>query len=174
MVSVTREKAIEQLAETSTTLAQLLAEASEEVLDRAEQGGWSARTIAAHLRDDEAMVMRMRLVRLLTEDDPLLPDFDQEAWAAQRSTARDRKDHLLADFALQRQASLNLLRRITVPEWERSGRHEVNGRLTVADWVEHWAEHDAEHIRQLELALGETLGDVQARRAQMVEDARQS
>ncbi|MDZ7728858.1 MAG: DinB family protein [Dehalococcoidia bacterium] len=80
----------------------------------------------------------------------------------------------MADFALQRQASLNLLRRIAVPEWDREGRHEVNGRLTVADWVEHWAEHDAEHIRQLELALGETLGDVKARRAQMVEDAQQS
>lgn len=167
------EQAIAQLAETPSTLAHLLAEAREDVLDSAELGGWSARTIVAHLRDDEAMVMRMRLVRLLTEDEPWLPDFDQEAWAASRSTARDRKDHLLADFALQRQASLNLLRRVTVPEWERAGQHEVNGRLTVADWVEHWAEHDAEHIRQLELALGETLHDVRVRRAQMVEDAQQ-
>ncbi|MDZ7728859.1 MAG: hypothetical protein U5Q44_12055 [Dehalococcoidia bacterium] len=38
---MTVEKALEQLAETPTTLAHLLAEASEEVLDHAEQGGWS-------------------------------------------------------------------------------------------------------------------------------------
>lgn len=170
---MTYAAAIEQLEQTPGVLAHLLAEAREAVLDNAQDGGWPARTIVAHLRDDETLVMRMRMMRMLTEDDPLLPDFDEQEWAANRSTRRDRKDQLLGDFALQRQASLNLVRRITPEELERTGRHEVNGAMTVASWLDHWAEHDSQHIAQLERALGETLQDVHERRAQMVEDAKQ-
>jgi hypothetical protein len=160
------EALLNRLEATPATLAHLVAELSDEALDGAGHNEWSARVILAHLRDDESMVMRMRLVRMLVEDDPVMPDFDEKAWAANRNTERDRKDVLLTDFALQRQASLNLLEQLHEGQWQRTGRHEVSGPMTVRSWVEHWAEHDETHIAQIERAIGETLDDVLARRAQ--------
>ncbi len=156
---------LKALHETPPIVAHLVAERDDRELDQARAGGWSARVIMAHLRDDEAMVMRMRLVRMLTEDNPLLPDFDENAWAANRNTGRDQKETLLGDFTLQRQASLNILRRLDEAHWGRQGRHEVNGAITVQSWVEHWVEHDREHITQLERALGDTMDAVLKRRA---------
>lgn len=158
---------LKQLEATPRAVAHLVAECSEERLDSARDGDWSARTILAHLRDDEVMVMRQRAVRILDEDNPVFPDFDETAWAANRSLQRDRREQLLGDFALQRQASLHLLQTILPGQWERPGRHEVSGEYTLESWVRHWLEHDRAHVSQLERALGETLQDVLERRAQM-------
>src|SRR3970040_1455536 len=102
------DELIARLADTPRKLAHLVAEATDEQLDRAAPGEWSARTIMAHLRDDEFMVMRLRLERLLAEHEPLLTNFDEKAWGQSRNRTRDRKETLLGDFALQRQASRNI------------------------------------------------------------------
>jgi hypothetical protein len=155
---------IARLAETPRKLAHLVAEAGDDVLDRADGGEWSARAILAHLRDDEFMVMRLRLERMVSELEPALTDFDEKAWAANRNRSRDRKEQLLGDFALQRQASLNILQSLQPADWDRGGSHPVRGSFTIRSWVEHWASHDEEHVAQLERALGETLDDVLRRR----------
>lgn len=161
------DELLQQLGATPKTLAHLVVEASEEALDAAAAGEWCVREVMAHLRDDEMFVMRLRLERLLGEREPLLADFDEKAWAGWRSRERDRKEQLLGDFALQRQASLNILHGLRPEDWERGGRHEITGPLTVRSWVEHWVRHDREHIGQIEQALGETLGEVLARRKAM-------
>lgn len=161
---------MQQLSATPRTVAHLLAEVREPKLDQLFDGDWNLRTILAHLRDDESMVMRMRLVRMLAEDNPTFPDFDEQAWARNRSTARDRKEQLLGDFALQRLATMNILEHMAPEQWERGGAHEQNGLYTVRSWVAHWVEHDRTHVGQVEKLLGETLTDVLHRRAQDVED----
>lgn len=157
---------IDALASTPRNLAHLVVEATEEELDRAPAGDWSPRTIMAHLRDDEFLVMRMRLARMLSEDGPVFPDFDEKAWAETRSRHRDRKEELLGDFALQRQASLNVLANLRPADERRPGRHEEHGEYTVGSWVKHWLDHDREHLGQLERLLGETAAQAQARRRQ--------
>lgn len=155
---------LDRLAATPKALAHLVAEAEDAQLDAAAPGEWPPRTVMAHLRDDEFLVMRMRLERMLSEDLPVFPDFDEKAWAAIRNRSRDRKQQLLGDFALQRQASLNILQALLPGDWEHTGRHETYGDFTVASWVDHWAQHDAAHIAQIEAALGETLDEVLRRR----------
>ena len=158
------DELIARLADTPRKLAHLVAEATDEQLDRAAPGEWSARTIMAHLRDDEFMVMRLRLERMLAEHEPLLTNFDEKAWAESRNRTRDRKETLLGDFALQRQASLNILQSVDSADWDRGGTHPELGHYTIGSWVEHWVEHDATHIAQVEAALGETLDEVLRRR----------
>ncbi len=160
------EELLKQLAATPRTLAHLVVEASDELLDAAPDGEWSARTILAHLRDDEYLVLRMRCERMLSEDSPVFPDFDEKAWEQNRSRARDRKEELLGDFALQRQASLNMLANLKQGDEGRSGRHAEYGEFTVGSWVAHWVEHDRTHIAQVERMLGETLTEVLERRSQ--------
>lgn len=159
------EEILKQLAATPHTLAQLVVEATEQQLDHAPEGEWSPRTVLAHLRDDEYLVLRMRCERMLSETNPTFPDFDEKAWAQSRNRTRDAKHVLLADFALQRQASLNILANLRPGDLDRPGRHEEYGEFTVQSWLEHWLEHDRAHIAQIESALGHTLAQVLDRRA---------
>ena len=163
--SMTPGTLIERLAATPGILANLLAESTDDQLDATTPGEWPARVVAAHLRDNEILVMRLRLERMLSEDGPVFPNFDEKAWAATRSLARDRKEQILADFALQRHASLNILRSLRPRDWRRAGRHEQYGAFTVTTWLARWAEHDAAHLAQLERCLGETFEAVRDRRA---------
>ena len=162
-------EAIERLAATPKTLAHLVAEASEEALDRERAGAWSARTTLAHFRDDEYLCMRVALERMLAEDVPLLTFIDGGDWEPGRNRTRDRKDWLLTDFALQRQASLAILRMMPPADWQRRGKAGDGREFTIERFVASWVGHDAEHIAQLETALGETLGAVMERRARPAE-----
>ncbi len=158
------EELIAQLAATPRALAHLVAEATDEQLDASASGQWPARTILAHFRDDEYFNLRVSVERMLAEDDPLLFTITAPEWEARRSHLRDRKDHLLADFALQRQASLGVLRLLQPEGWGRHGHSARLGAVTVAEFVGRWVQHDREHVAQLEAALGETLDAVLTRR----------
>jgi hypothetical protein len=156
---------IDRLAATPRTLAHLVAEASDEALDRAPNGDWSARTVLAHFRDDEYLCMRVALERMLAEELPVLNFIEGEHWEPGRNRSRDRKDWLLGDFALQRQASLGILRGMRPEDWSRKGRRTDGREFTVAQFATAWVAHDADHIAQLERCLGESLADVMERRA---------
>lgn len=159
---------IERLAATPKTLAHLVAEASDALLDAAPPGEWSARTTLAHFRDDEYLCMRVALERMLAEDSPAVHFMDGADWEPARNRTRDRKEQLLGDFALHRQASLLILRSLRPEDWSRQGR---NGErvLSIEDLLRGWVRHDASHIAQLEAALGETLADVLARRSRLAQ-----
>lgn len=144
------------LATTPETLEALLLSASDAALDRAEAGEWPARTVAAHLRDDEFMVMRLRLERMLVEDAPLLTPFDEGAWAASRWRGRDSAGDLIADLRMQRAASLHILARLTEEQWRRAGTQPEIGTFDIHWWVEHWAGHDLDHLNQVAASLGLT------------------
>jgi hypothetical protein len=156
---------IDRFATTPTTLAHLVAEAADVRLDTAPAGEWSARMVLAHFRDVETFSSRLRFERMLAEDEPVFADFDETAWAVNRNRTRDRKEWLLGDFALQRQATVSMLRAIRPAEWERTGSHPYRGAFTVSTWLDACLEHDAVHIAQLERLVGETLDDVLRRRA---------
>lgn len=156
---------IAQLAATPATLAHLVAECDDAALDSAPAGEWSARTLLAHFRDDEYLCMRVALERMLAERTPTLHFMDGADWEPGRSHARDRKEWLLGDFALQRQASIAILRNLSATDWERRGRTPEYGVFTIASFLRSWVGHDAEHIAQLEAVLGETLDQVKERRA---------
>lgn len=161
---------LERLALTPKQLAHLVAEADDARLDAAPTGEWSARTILAHFRDCEMLCEGLRIQRMLAEDEPRLADFDEAAWAANRNRSRDGKAQLLADFALQRQATLNVLSGLRLADWDRGGTHPTRGHFTIRSWAEYIAEHDAAHLNQLESVLGETLDEVLQRRFHPTED----
>ena len=160
------DELIEELAATAKTLAHLLAEATEKQLDAQVNGGWSARTTVAHLRDDEYLCMRPAMTRIMVEDVPDVFFLDGSDWEPNRNRRRDRKEWLLADFALQRQASLDILRALRSSDLKRRGKHDGK-EFTLEELVGAWVKHDREHIAQLETAIGETLADVLRRRARV-------
>ncbi|MGE5596662.1 MAG: DinB family protein [Hyphomicrobiales bacterium] len=159
---------IDQLAATPRNVAHLVAEVDETRMGEPGPDGWPPRVIVAHLRDDEYLCMRAALESMLARENPELHFMEGGDWVATRNTLRDRREQLLADFALQRQATLSILGGLRPADWERRG-HTRAGELTIAQLVERWAGHDAEHLAQLERAVGETLAEVRQRRAEMAE-----
>lgn len=148
---------IDILEATPKILEEIAASADEALLDKAWPGEWTPRVVLAHLRDDEFLTMRMRLERMLAEEQrPLLMPFDETAWAANRWTGRDALPELLADFREQRAASLQILRRLGDEDWPRVAYQPEMGEVTVRTWTEHWVEHDQTHINQLRAGLGLT------------------
>lgn len=158
------EALIAELAATPSRLAHLVAELDDTALDAAEPGQWSPRIILAHLRDDEFLCMRAALERILAEDRPELRFIEGEDWAPRRNRARDRKEWLLADFALQRQASLGILRMLEPRDLARVGLR--NGEeVSIERLVRAWVRHTSEHLAELERLIGESAEDAKARRA---------
>ena len=162
--------AIDRLAATPRDIAHLVVEATDAVLDATPQEGWSARIVIAHLRDDEYLCMRVALERMLAEDGPELTFLEGDGWGPGRNTSRDRKELLLADFALQRQASLNILQSLRPGDWDRQGHTAGGQAFTLRAFVESWADHDREHLAQLEALIGETVDDARSRRAHTAAD----
>ena len=160
------DELIEQLAATPRALAHLVAEADDARMEAAAPGEWSPRTLLAHFRDDEYLCMRAALTRMLAEEAPALHFIDGAEWEPGRNRTRDRKEWLLADFALQRQASLGILRMLRPEDLARTGRSRDRG-FTVEQFLAAWVRHDREHVAQLEQVLGETLEQVRERRARM-------
>ncbi len=149
---------LEGLAATPDRLQAAVRDADDGALDAAPVGDWSARTVLAHLRDDEFMVMRLRLERMTVEDHPTLAPFDEKAWAASRWRGRDTVDELLADFRLQREATMMILRRLESDDWLRTGLQPELGAFDVHWWVEHLLEHDETHVAQISAVLAKATG----------------
>lgn len=147
---------IATLEATPRILAELVANSDDSAFDKAWPGEWSPRTVLAHLRDDEFLVTRMRVERMLAEERPMLMPFDETSWERTRYRDRDALEQLIDDFAEQRAASLAILRRLTPEQWQRPGYQPEYGELTVATWTEHWVEHDQTHINQIRAGLGLT------------------
>ncbi|GBD23978.1 hypothetical protein HRbin29_01651 [bacterium HR29] len=166
------EALLERLAVTPRRLAQLVADASDVALDAAPAGAWSAREVLAHLRDLELLVWRTGFARILVEEEPELPAFDQAAWALRRWRGRDRKEQLLGDFALQRQALLNAAAQLDAEHWERRGRITGGREVSLRGWLEAVAAHDDEHFAQLERLLGYTHAEAMERRRRWAEEWR--
>jgi hypothetical protein len=129
-----------------------LAGITDEELDRppAEADSWTARQVAHHLADSEAMAY-VRLRRLIAEDDPVIVGYDEPEWA--RRLHYDRPiGSSIAVLAAVRAASLELLETLTPAEWDRTGTHSESGSYSVDHWLEIYANHAHEHADQIRRA----------------------
>ena len=112
-------------------------------------GGWSAHQLAAHVRDVEIQAYVPRVHRLLAEDDPLLADFDAEAFMAQHYDPAEPVAQILGDVVQARYGVRQVLAYGDGAAWSRTGRHPALGPCTVQVWVERAVAHFAEHLEQL-------------------------
>lgn len=129
-----------------------LAGITDEELDRtAPDGGWTARQVAHHLADSEAMAYT-RLRRLIADPDPVvIQGYDEPRWAERLHYDRPIAEAVAVVHAV-RAASLALLEALTPDEWERSGTHTEGGAYGVRRWLEIYAEHPHEHAAQIRAA----------------------
>jgi hypothetical protein len=109
---------------------------------------WSVVEVMCHLRDaEERALERMRAMR--DADAPLLASYDQEAWARERNYAAADLREALAAFVRLRQQHVDELAALPAAAWQRSGRHEEQGQITISSHTLHMVSHDSIHAAQI-------------------------
>ena len=98
-----------------------------------------------HLADLEVEGYAVRIRRLLTEEMPLLPDFDGGRIAEERQYRTKSLQEGLRTFQAARRANLAQLRSVPESEWSRAGVQAGVGAITLADLPRMMQEHDASH-----------------------------
>jgi hypothetical protein len=102
-----------------------------------------------HVRDTEVLAFMPRIVRMLDETGPLLPNVDTQAWMAEHYDPEEPPDKVLEEVARARRDAATRLQEAGEAGWSRSGTHPVRGERTVQWWVEYAVSHVAEHLRQM-------------------------
>ncbi len=110
-------------------------------------GGWTPRQVVHHVVDSHANgYLRCRWV--MSEVNPIIKTYDQEAWAKFPDAALPLESSLMTlDGLHQRWASfLSLL-----PEdvWQRTGEHPEHGTMSLDDFLEDYSAHGPRHAKQI-------------------------
>ena len=108
---------------------------------------WTPREIVHHLADSETNAY-VRLRRLVAEDRPTIIAYDEVLWS--RQLPYDGPiDAPLAVLKAVREASSQLLSRLTAEQWEREGTHSESGAYSVERWLTIYSSHGHDHADQI-------------------------
>jgi len=110
---------------------------------------WSARQILHHLTDSE-VVLAYRLRTILSDQNPKMPGFDQNLWAATLAPELEELALMKSCFEANRNLTIRLLKKIPAALWEKKGVHEEAGEMRTYDLVVRNTKHCLSHLAQLE------------------------
>ncbi len=144
------KRLVDRLESSGEDLLSYLGKFSEqEILEQPAPNEWSIHQVVAHLRDTEERVFLYRVRRLLKEDHPEVPNFDQDAWQREHYSPTEPFKKMLADFRSARRKQIVLLRKTTDKDWDRTARHPEYGVISVNWLVNHNVNHTFEHLSQI-------------------------
>jgi hypothetical protein len=96
---------------------------------------WSVKEIMCHLRDMEREAYLARYRKILSEENPVLPNVDQDRLAIERDYLNQDVKAALAEFKALRNETIQTLNDAPVEAWSRSGVHETDGPMTIEQLV---------------------------------------
>ncbi len=150
----TREQLLVQLATMPPRLRELLTGRDSAALRRRTvTADWSPMEVFRHLRDI-AQVYGMRFKWIILQDDPFLPNYDEDRWVSESPDGPDEIESLIREIEAYRGETLRLLRSLPPAGWSRRGRHEVLGVVELEAYVRHQVAHEEQHLAQLRSAFG--------------------
>ncbi|AXF54994.1 YfiT family bacillithiol transferase [Salicibibacter kimchii] len=125
---------------------------SDEELSRTyRDGSWNVRQLVHHIADSQLnMVQRLKLA--LTDENPTVPNFDQDRWAIQPDTNLPVESSIkMLEGINERVVSLG--NSLTEEQLHRAFFHQENGKITVATKVAKLAWHEEHHLAHIKIAL---------------------
>ena len=158
-----RRPVLEALGEDDPAVAQeaepeqwsrLVGQAGAHLRTRPEAGEWSVLECLGHMVDSE-LITSARYRWILSEEDPMLVGFDQDAWVARPDRASDDPALLIEVFRLLRRANVALWRRTPVADRARVGLHAERGPESYELLFRMQAGHSRVHRAQAERALAQ-------------------
>ena len=150
---LSRDEVIDALAAMPDAYRAVIEGAAAGALERADGDGWSAIDVLKHMRD-VVQVYGVRFKWMILDDDPFLPNYDEDRWVAESPDGLSQADDILREIAAYRAETVRLLRALDGAGWSRTGRHEVIGPLVLEPYVRHELVHEEQHLEQLRAALG--------------------
>lgn len=123
----------------------------EELRFRPAEGEWCVKEVVGHLRDF-AEIDHDRLRRMITQESPFLPGYDQETLVRDRNYREADLQAILDEMASFRAETTHVLTELVDANWTRLGRHLERGIFSIRQFVELLVRHEAmhlEHIRAL-------------------------
>jgi uncharacterized damage-inducible protein DinB len=138
------------LAATPGAIAALLSGATEAELDlRPDPDRFTLREVVAHLADWDPIWLE-RAQRIVAEDDPSLPGYDEGQFAIDNDYAHSDAHEQMRRFISGREAFLHFLKSLQPDAWERTGRRDDGiGTLTLFQLAAQVLGHDGYHVRQV-------------------------
>jgi hypothetical protein len=150
-MSTEQEQWAAQIREIPAVFRRALLSDDHAIRHRPAAGEWSAIEVVGHMID-KMQIWISRVERLMVEERPALPAYDQDA------LVRDH-DYLHADpevlFEQLRQACEHfalLVERVPTSALQREGMHEEFGPITLRQCIEAPLESATEHLEQLRAA----------------------
>lgn len=150
---LTREAVLAELAAMPGRLRVAVAHGNDEAFTRTRGlGEWSAFQTLCHVRD-AALVYSARFRWIVFDDDPALPNYDENNWVAASKDAPADIPEMLEQVAASRADLVRVLTRLPAEGWERTGRHQVMGLVVLEHYVRHQVAHEAIHLEQIRAAM---------------------
>jgi hypothetical protein len=146
-----KERILWNLKSLPNELEDLLKDLDEETLRwRPRPDKWSIKEIMCHLRDMEELAYLARYRRMLAEDNPRLPNVDQDRIAIERDYINQDSRAALEDFKWLRAETVSTLESASVEAFSRTGVHEALGELTIEQLIaRHIKGNDINHLSQM-------------------------
>jgi hypothetical protein len=150
----TRDELLKTMRAAPVVLRALAGDRSADELRRAPTADeWSPAEVICHLADTEERALG-RVRRMLDEDDPALPGYDQAALAVERGYRQLDPHAELERYEQLRAEHLAVLAALDDAGWRRGGRHSEHGAMDVERYIAHVAAEDIDHLAQIARALG--------------------
>ncbi|MGQ9573389.1 MAG: DinB family protein [Dehalococcoidia bacterium] len=120
---------------------------------------WSIKEVCCHLRDFSE-IGGERIRRMLNEDQPFLPSYDQESLASDRDYQNERMPLVLTALRAFSGGLAYLLENLSEEGWQRTARPEgaLAGMrpgaaerhvISIAQYAQLLADHGREHLEQI-------------------------
>jgi hypothetical protein len=116
---------------------------------------WSAHQVVAHVLAADRFALLPRIRRILAEERPQLPNWDEAEWMADEYDRAMPLVNILEDWQQARQGLAEDLAGLELSGWERKGLHPYHGERTLLWWLEYSVNHAKDHERQLLVILAE-------------------
>jgi hypothetical protein len=108
--------------------------------------------VVQHLADSD-LVFGFRLRMILTEDQPRLQSYDQDAWARTLKYRDVQLDVAMEQLRGLRSANVHVLRQLSPGQLERVGLHSERGPESAGFLLRLMGGHDLVHRRQVDRIL---------------------
>lgn len=114
-------------------------------------GSWTVREIVHHIADSQVN-MYQRLKLALTDDNPIVPAFNQDEWAIQADTKLPVESSIKILAGIN-QRIVSLGNSLTEEQLVRFFTHQENGEITVGTKVAKLSWHQEHHLVHIKIAL---------------------
>lgn len=106
---------------------------------------WAPLEYACHVRD-VCTLYAQRLGLMLSQDDPLYPNWDQDATAVESNYLRQEPRAIAAGLLAEAESLATAFERVRGAEWERRGRRGDGASFTVASFSRYMIHDPVHHL----------------------------